>query len=397
MRIAAMLFTLVSCGASTRFALAFASRKAPTKTASSTFLSASLMQEMTQNFQRSFSTARKSDSNFYTIGITGSSGMLGNALIDELTKQETMNGKPIRIVKLSRSDSVAYTKLDDKPLVTAPWNPKATTPDSVIDPSVLADMDAVVHLAGENVATGLGPLGFLGIRPWTNAKKEEIVNSRVGPTKSLAKAIGACDTPTTFLAASGVGVYGCDFIGKSAQSADESFDVSTTSGFLAQLSRNWEAATADAASSKNRVVILRNGVVLSKKGGALAKLYPIFFLGGGGNVGSGQQYFSFISARDAARAYVHMMNTSSLSGPVNVCSPDPCTNAEFTSAFGKVLKRPTILPLPSFVVSALFGEMGDEMLLGGVKALPNKLLKSGFKFESPTITEALESAMKEDI
>ncbi len=254
-----------------------------------------------------------------------------------------------------------------------------------------------MHLAGENVATGLGPLGFLGIRPWTNAKKEEIVNSRVGPTKSLAKAIGACDTPTTFLAASGVGVYGCDFIGKSAQSADESFDVSTTSGFLAQLSRDWEAATEDAASSKNRVVLLRNGVVLSKKGGALAKLYPIFFLGGGGNVGSGQQYFSFISARDAARAYVHMMNTSSLSGPVNVCSPDPCTNAEFTSAFGKVLKRPTILPLPSFVVSALFGEMGDEMLLGGVKALPNKLLKSGFKFESPTITEALESAMKEDI
>ena len=217
------------------------------------------------------------------------------------------------------------------------------------------------------------------------------------PTKTLAKAIAACDTPTTFLAASGIGVYGCDFIGESAQSADESFDVSTTSGFLAQLSRDWEAATEDAASSKNRVVILRNGVVLSKKGGALAKLYPIFFLGGGGNVGSGQQYFSFISARDAARAYVHMMNTSSLSGPVNVCSPDSCTNAEFTSAFGKVLKRPTILPLPGFVVSALFGEMGDEMLLGGVKAMPNKLLKSGFKFESPTITEALESAMEEDI
>jgi len=390
-----MLFavTLVSSG-SLRSALAFASRRASTK---SSKLSMSFMQDMTQNLQRAFSTSGGADSKYYTVGITGSSGLLGSALIDELTKQETVNGKPVRIVKLSRSDSVASSELEDKPLLTLPWNPKGTTPESVIDPEALSSIDSFVHFAGENVATGLGPLGFLGLRPWTAEKKAEIVNSRVGPTKAIADAIAACDTPTTFLAGSGIGVYGDDFVGDSAATADESTDVSNTRGFLAQLSRDWEAATQAAACNENRVVNLRMGVALSKKGGALAKLYPIFFLGGGGNVGSGQQYFSFISARDAARAYVHMMNTPSLSGPVNVCSPDPCTNAEFTSSFGKVLGRPTILPLPGFVVSALFGEMGEEMLLGGTKAVPSKLLKSGFTFESPTITEALSSAVNENI
>lgn len=308
-----------------------------------------------------------------------------------------MNGKPIRIVKLSRSDSASSSELQDETVQTLTWNPKGSSPESVIDPSVLSSMDAIVHLAGENVATGLGPLGFLGIRPWTAEKKAEIVNSRVGPTKALADAIAACDTPTTFLSASGIGVYGDDFVGDASSTADESTDVSTTPGFLAQVSREWEAAAKSADCKQNRLVNLRMGVVLSKKGGALQKLYPIFLLGGGGNVGSGQQYFSFISARDAARAYIHIMNTPSLKGPVNVCSPDPCTNAEFTKAFGKVLGRPTILPLPGFAVSTLFGEMGEEMLLGGVKAVPSKLLKSGFEFESPTITGALKSAVNENI
>jgi NAD dependent epimerase/dehydratase family enzyme len=136
---------------------------------------------------------------------------------------------------------------------------------------------------------------------------------------------------------------------------------------------------------------------MSKNGGALGKLYPIFFLGGGGIVGSGQQYFTFISARDAARALIHTIETPSLRGPVNVCAPVPCTNAAFTSAFGKVLGRPTILPLPGFAVSTLFGEMGDEMLLGGVRATPAKLVESGFQFLHPTIAEALQSAVDETI
>ena len=127
---------------------------------------------------------------------------------------------------------------------------------------------------------------------------------------------------------------------------------------------------AEAKTGKNRVVNMRFGVVMSTKGGALAKLYPIFFLGGGGNVGSGRQYFSFISARDHARAIVHTLETPSLEGPVNFCAPEPCTNAEFTKALGSVMNRPTILPFPGFAVSLLFGEMGEEMLLGAFPTDP---------------------------
>jgi len=128
----------------------------------------------------------------------------------------------------------------------------------------------------------------------------------------------------------------------------------------------------------------------------LGKLYPVFFLGGGGIVGSGEQYLSFVSARDAARVVVHAMETPDLKGPVNVAAPKPCTNAEFTSAFGKVIKRPTILPLPAFAVKIMFGEMGDEMLLGGVRAIPDKLEKSGYQFLHPTIESALNSAINEE-
>lgn len=271
----------------------------------------SFFDDLASNFQRAFSTdggaAAASSSQYYTVGITGASGSLGSALIDELGKQSTLNGKPVRIVKLARSDNVdgaANTLLsddnDDTTMTTLSWNPKATSPASVIDADALDDIDAIVHLAGENVATGLGPLGFLGIRPWTEQKKAEILDSRVGPTQGLAKAIAASKSKTDFLVASGVGVYGGDFIGDSLEAVDESMDISSTAGFLSDISRQWEAAAKGAGS--NRVVNCRMGVVLSKNGGALGKLYPIFFLGGGGNVGSGKQYFSFISARDAARA-----------------------------------------------------------------------------------------------
>jgi len=357
-------------------------------------LSMSLLDDLTRAFS-SVAGGAKEYSKFYTVGITGSSGLLGTAIIDELGNQKSLNGKPIRIVKLTRSESLQDSQLGDESIVSLPWNPKGLDGENVVDLAALADIDAIVHLAGENVATGMGPLGFLGIRPWTRDKKAEIFNSRVGPTEALAKAIAACKTPTTFVAASGVGVYGGDYIGDEKQPVDESMDTSRTTGFLAEISRAWEGATQ--AAGKNRVVNARLGVVMSKNGGALGKLYPIFFLGGGGNVGSGRQYFTFISARDAARAFVHILETPSLNGPVNVCAPTPCSNAEFTSAFGKVLGRPTILPLPGFIVSTLFGEMGDEMLLGGVRAIPGKLFKSGFKFQHPTIVEALQSAVDETI
>jgi len=279
------------------------------------------------------------------------------------------------------------------------WNPNGNE-DSSIDPSVIQRLDALVHLSGENISTGQGILAPLGIRPWTESKKQEILDSRTKTTATLANAIKAsgskrCD----FVVASGIGVYGPDYVGEDAidrKPADESTDVSTTTGFLADVSRVWEAASKSASSGGNRVCQLRNGVVLSTKGGALAKLYPIFFLGGGGIVGNGQQYFPYISIRDITRAMIHVLETPSLKGPINLNGPIPATNADFTKAMGTVMNRPTLLPFPSIAVSLLFGEMGEEVLLGGTKATPKKLLDSGFKFLDSTIEDAVRSAIENE-
>ncbi|CAB9500008.1 Epimerase family protein SDR39U1 [Seminavis robusta] len=343
---------------------------------------------------RAFSSSEQ----HYTIGLTGSGGLVGKAVLNEIRQRETLQGKPIRVICLVRGDKAEAPTGGD----TLVWNPTGAAADDVLHPQAVAEMDAIVHLSGENVSTGLGPLGFLGIRPWTDQKKAEIVNSRVETTTALSKAVAAAadnkNKPKTFLVASGVGVYGDKFIGDSLEAADESANVDGVDGFLAHVSREWEGATEEAVKSgKHRVVNMRFGVVMSKKGGALQKLYPVFLLGGGGRIGGGQQYFSFISARDIARAILHTLETPSLEGPVNFCAPHPCTNLEFTKALGSVLRRPTILPFPGFAVNLLFGEMGEEMLLGGVRVVPSKLLDSGFEFLHPTINSALQSAMDEDI
>lgn len=324
-----------------------------------------------------------------------------------------MNGKPLRIVKLTRSATIdeeeallsADGESDELTTTSLNWNPNGQSSPSTISPAALQSIDTVVHLAGENVGSGLlpGPLGALGVQAWSQEKKDLIMSSRVGPTKALATAIADCSKPTSFIVASGVGVYGCDYFADENGDAisrilpDESFDTSNTEGFLAEVSRQWEGAAQPASKKGSRVVNLRIAPVLSKLGGALGKLYPIFFLGGGGIVGSGRQYFSYISARDAARAIVHTMETPSLKGPVNLVAPVPATNAQFTEAMGKVMGRPTILPLPGFAVKLLFGEMGEEMLLGGVTATPKKLLGSGFEFQHKSVEEAVQSAVDETI
>ena len=354
------------------------------------------------------------DSPYYTIAITGASGVVATSLIDELTSGKTdriINGKPLKIIKLIRSSSIKPPKIDnDKELVsTLPWNPNPDVGADTIDKSALESIDTVLHLAGENIANGLVPvIGPLGLRPWSDAKKDLILTSRTRSTEALARAISQCSTPTNFLVASGISIYGCDAVAPenaehdSIKPADEGTDVSSTTGFLPEVSRMWESASvlqkiAENEHGRSRVVNFRFGVVLSKKGGALAKLYPVFYLGGGGIVGTGRQYFPYISARDAARAIVHTMETSTLEGPVNVIAPTPATNSELTRALGKVLWRPTFLPLPEFVVKLAFGEMGEETLLGGTKAVPKKLIDSGFEFKHNTITEACESAIKESI
>ncbi|CAJ1950908.1 unnamed protein product [Cylindrotheca closterium] len=346
----------------------------------------------------SSSSSLNDDNKYFTIGLTGASGLIGTALRDEISNIGSINGKPVRCVALKRGSKADKKPLnDDSANTSLVWNPNGKTPEEVIDPSALQDMDAIVHLSGENISTGLsGPLAPLGIRPWTDAKKKEIIDSRVITTRALAQAIAKSEKKPSFLVAGGVGAYGPDFF-EGAKAADESADISKSTGFLAEISRKWEGAAQEADDSGARVVKMRNGVVLSTKGGAMAKLYPIFLLGGGGIVGSGKQYFPFISARDMARAMIHVLQTPSLNGPVNMCAPSGCTNAEFTSAIGKVLRRPTILPFPSFAVSLLFGEMGEEILLGGTRAQPQKLLDSGFEFAHPTVEEAVQSAVDEDI
>lgn len=368
---------------------------------SNTRLKISFLEDLTRSFS-DMTSGNKSSGKYYTVGITGAGGLIGTAFRNELDAVGSVNGKPVRVVTLRRGDAaetVDPESLSDEAFaggtLSVTWNPSGG--DNAVDPAVLQNLDALIHLSGENISTGEGVLAPLGIRPWTDSKKKEIIDSRTITTSALADAIAAsgnkkCD----FLVASGVGVYGPDFIGPdSAPAATESADTTSTTGFLAEVSRVWEASSKAASQSGNRVVTLRNGVVLSTKGGALAKLYPIFFLGGGGVVGSGEQFFPYVSNRDMARAMVHVLETPSLKGPVNMCAPEPATNAGFTEAMGTVLNRPTLLPFPGFAVSLLFGEMGEEVLLGGTKAAPKKLLDSGFQFLHPTVEDAVRSAVEE--
>jgi uncharacterized protein len=377
------------------FSTATLSKSPSSYTTRSTALQASFLDELTRTFSSMASDSKKK-SKYYTVGITGAGGLIGTAFQNELSQTKTINGKPIRIVTLQRGSQASPFDDMDSTLIKATWNPKAADASSVVDPALVEQLDALVHLSGENVSTGQGLLAPLGIRPWTDSKKQEILDSRTITTSALAKAIAASNNKNVdFLVASGVGAYGKDFIGQGVPAVDESTDISQTDGFLAEVSRQWEAAAEPAVKAGNRVVNMRNGVVLSTKGGVLAKLYPVFFLGGGGIVGSGEQYFPYISGRDMARAMVHVLQTPKLKGPVNMCAPNGCTNAEFTAAMGSVLKRPTLLPFPGFAVSLLFGEMGEELLLGGVRATPKKLLDSGFTFSHPNVQAAVQSAIDE--
>lgn len=380
--------------------------RSSTTTNNNSQLQASLFEDLTRSFSSMTGGASNNNnkSKYYTVGITGASGLIGTAFQNELQNAGTVNGKPVRVVTFKRgkeAESVDQESLSDDAFTSTKsvtWNPSGGDEFDAVDSSVVKSLDALVHLSGENISTGEGILAPLGIRPWTDSKKKEIIDSRTTTTSALANAIAQsgnkqCD----FLVASGVGVYGPDFVGpNAAPSATESADVSSTAGFLAEVSRLWEASTGAAQKAGNRVVQMRNGVALSTKGGALAKLYPIFFFGGGGIVGGGDQYFPFVSNRDMARAMVHVLETSSLKGPVNMCAPEPATNADFTDAMGTVLKRPTLLPLPGFAVSLLFGEMGEEVLLGGTRAAPKKLLDSGFQFLHPTVEDAVRSAVDEE-
>jgi uncharacterized protein (TIGR01777 family) len=239
-----------------------------------------------------------------------------------------------------------------------------------VDPAALDGAAAVVNLAGENIG-----------KRWTKTRKQAIRESRIAGTERLVAAIARAKRPPSVLvSASAVGFYGMRASGPVDESAPAGDD------FLAEVCRDWEAA---ANRASGRVVNTRFGVVLSPKGGALAKMLPAFRLGAGGRIGDGTQPMSWVALDDVIAAIRFALETPSLSGPVNVTAPGAATNAEFTRALGKALHRPAVLPLPSALVKLAFGEMGESALLSGVIAVPAKLERAGFRFGYPTLEAAL--------
>lgn len=248
-----------------------------------------------------------------------------------------------------------------------------------MDTSALEDHDAVIHLAGENIAGGR----------WTDKRKALIRESRIRSTSLLCKTLAGLNRPPrTLLSASAVGYYG-------NRDPDETLDESSMSGsgFLAEVCREWECATAPAQVAGIRVVHMRFGTVLSPPGGALAKMLPIFKLGLGGKVGSGKQIMSWIALDEIPAAVFHALSSEIPSGPVNFVSPNPVSNAEFTRILGQVLARPTIFPLPAFAARLMFGEMADELLLGGARVVPRRLKESGYPFIHSDLEQALKQML----
>lgn len=294
--------------------------------------------------------------------VSGSRGLIGSELIPRLKA----NGHQVR--RLVRSAKNA--------------NPS----DFLWDPArgeiqgELKNIDGVIHLAGESIASGR----------WNDQKKKEIRDSRIKGTTFLSETIAALSPlPKVFLCASAIGFYG----DRGSDTLDE--NSSNGSGFLAELCRDWEAATNPARDAGIRVVNLRIGVALSPKGGALGKMLLPFQLGLGGNVGSGEQEMSWIAIDDVAQAMVHCIENETVSGPVNLTAPNPVPNKEFTRAMGKVLSRPTVMPMPDFAARFALGEMADELLLSSAKVLPTKLQSTGFQFAYPEIEGALRHVIND--
>jgi uncharacterized protein (TIGR01777 family) len=292
--------------------------------------------------------------------VSGSSGLIGSAVLENLIAG---GHSVIRLVRRAPGQNEVH------------WDPDAGT----IATALLEGLDAVVHLAGENIAQGR----------WTQQKKERIRDSRVKGTQILCQALARlAQPPKVLVAASAIGYYG--------ERGDEVLTEESPpgSGFLADVCRQWEAASSPAAQSGIRVVNLRIGIVLSEKGGALAKMLLPFRLGVGGRVGSGKQYMSWIALDDVVGAINHAIANDSLSGPVNAVAPNPVTNYEFTKALGKVLERPTPFPMPAFAARLALGEMADELLLASTRVAPRRLLATGYKFLFPELEGALRHLLK---
>ncbi len=292
--------------------------------------------------------------------ISGSSGLLGGALTQSLG-----------------ADGYEITRLVRKP--TSASGQIAWDFAQPLAPQSVSGFDAVIHLAGESIASR-----------WTDAKKKAIRDSRVLGTRNLAEALtGAASPPRVFISASAIGFYG--------DREDEILredSASGASGFLPEVCREWEAAAESAVKAGIRTAFLRTGIVLSAKGGALKQMLPPFRMGLGGRIGSGRQWMSWIDLHDEIGAIRHILANESVSGPVNSVSPHPVTNAEFTKTLASVLSRPAVFPMPAFAVRLVFGQMGEELLLGGQRVEPAKLMATGYVFQQPDLRLALEQILK---
>lgn len=288
--------------------------------------------------------------------------MLGSALRDALEQRKA------KLIQLVRRDPAGREELR--------WDPQAPSP--VAQPEALEGLDAAIHLSGANLAA----------HRWTPQYLREVTASRVDSTRAMATMLARLRRPPqSLLVASAVGIYG--------NRGDEVLDETSGagSGLLADLCRAWEAASAPAADAGIRVVHLRFGVVLAARSGALAKMLPIFKLGIGGRLGSGNQWMSWISVTDLVAATLFVLDSASLTGPVNLTSPQPVTNAEFTRALARRLHRPALFPSPAFALRLALGRMADEALLSSTRVVPEKLLHAGFLFAHASIDDALKQVV----
>ncbi len=290
--------------------------------------------------------------------VTGSGGLVGSALTAALV---TAGHCVTRVVRTIPREGEAA------------WDPVAGT----MDADRLDGHDAAVHLAGEPIAGR-----------WTPAKRARILSSRSGVTRLLSSTLAGLEQPpATLVSASAVGFYG--------NRGDETLteEGEAGSGFLPQVVRAWEAATEPAQAAGIRVVHLRFGIILSPTGGALPRMLLPFRLGLGGPVGSGRQFMSWVAIDDAVRAISHAIEAAGLAGPANVASPNGVTNREFARTLGRVLRRPAFCRVPACVIRLVLGEMGSELLLSSVRAVPARLLASGFSFRYPDLEGALRHVL----
>lgn len=288
--------------------------------------------------------------------ITGASGPIGAALLPYLRSTGA------RVLRLVRGVATVPDAVQ--------WDPARA-----LSPEVVSGCEVVIHLAGESI-----------FGRWSAQRKQAILESRVLGTTALATAMAHAQLrPHLFLCASAIGFYG--------NRGDEILTEKSTSGddFPSRVCREWEAASAMAMQAGIRTVNLRIGMVLSSEGGALAKMLTPFRLGLGGRLGSGRQWSSWIHVDDIVGAVQHLIDNESIAGPVNLVSPAPVTNAEFTRTLASALHRPALVPLPAFAVRMLFGEMGEQLLLSGQRVLPEKLQSTGYRFRFPELKLALQN------